>query len=291
MSTDLLFQTSPFEISGIGTYNTGMTRDTVASVQFSTGGSSPICCGIERRRADTNVRPTFTTLFPPGVPRESAGGGGGWLHDCEAPFPGDRRVRPSGIPGEAAEIGRTFLKEGVTSLLSFLAHVEEAGGVARQFHQPRLAVFVSIHGGLDEADRCGEFARISRHQVTVSSSRRSRGTTVLTMPMSRACCALYWRQRNQILAGLLLADHPGEVGGAVAGVEGTHFGPGLAENGIIGGNGQVADHGQDVAAADGIAGDHGDHGLRAGAYLAVQVQHVQPVLPSADLRSRTPRTF
>jgi|GEM_PF-2215530 len=26
MSTDLLFQTSPFEISGIGTYNTGMTR-------------------------------------------------------------------------------------------------------------------------------------------------------------------------------------------------------------------------------------------------------------------------
>ena len=198
---------------------------------------------------------------------------------AEAPFPGDiGGSAPSGIPGEAAEIGRTFLKEGVTSLLSFLAHVEEAGGVARQFHQPRLAVFVSIHGGLDEADRCGgireDFPAPGHGFLFQAFEGYDRVDHAHVQGLLRVVLAA----EEPDFAGLLLADHPGEVGGAVAGVEGTHFGPGLAENGIIGGNGQVADHGQDVAAADGIAGDHGDHGLRAGAYLAVQVQHVQPVL-------------
>ena len=44
----------------------------------------------------------------------------------------------------------------------------------------------------------GESASISRHHATVSSSRRSSGTTVLTIPISRASSAEYCRHRNQI---------------------------------------------------------------------------------------------
>ena len=52
------------------------------------------------------------------------------------------------------------------------------------------------------------------------------------------------------LAGELLADHLGEVGAAVAAVEGADVGVGLLEAGVLAaGDGQVADDVQGVPAA------------------------------------------
>ena len=52
--------------------------------------------------------------------------------------------------------------------------------------------------------------------------------------------------------------------------------PSLAKDGIFGGNGQVADNVQDVAAADGVAVYEGDDGLGQRADLLLHVQNVQP---------------
>ena len=71
----------------------------------------------------------------------------------------------------------------------------------------------------------GESASISRHQATVSSSSCSSGTTVLTRPISSACCASYWRHRNQISFAFFGPDESRQQRGAEAAVEGADLGP------------------------------------------------------------------
>jgi hypothetical protein len=63
------------------------------------------------------------------------------------------------------------------------------------------------------------------------------------------------------LARLLLADDAREIGRAEAGIDRADLGPDLAELGLLGGDGQVAERGQHVAAADGETLHAGDHGL------------------------------
>jgi hypothetical protein len=55
------------------------------------------------------------------------------------------------------------------------------------------------------------------------------------------------------------------------------FRAGLAEDGVFRGNGQIAHHMQHVAAADGVARHHRHHRFRAGADLALEIEHVQVV--------------
>lgn len=76
-------------------------------------------------------------------------------------------------------------------------------------------------------------------------------------------------------ARFFLADDAGEVAGAKAAVEGADFGAGLAEAGIVGGDGEVADDMEDVTAPDGVAGDHGDDGLGEGADFFLKVEDVE----------------
>src|SRR3546814_14594836 len=65
--------------------------------------------------------------------------------------------------------------------------------------------------------------------------------------------------RTEDLPGELLADLAGQVGGAEAAVHGGDVEVGLLEAGVLaGGDGEVADHVQRVAAARGPAGDDGD---------------------------------
>eukprot|EP01137_Pigoraptor_chileana_P034904 Opistho-2@28154 len=77
------------------------------------------------------------------------------------------------------------------------------------------------------------------------------------------------------LARLLLADHAGQEGSAVARVDRAHLRADLAEHGFLGGNGQVADGAQHVAAADGKALHARDDGLGHVADGVVQLFHRQ----------------
>ena len=64
--------------------------------------------------------------------------------------------------------------------------------------------------------------------------------------------------------------------GAEAAVEAADARAGLAEDRVLGGDREVADEVEDVAAADRVAGDRGDDRLRRAAHLHVQVADVEP---------------
>ena len=62
-------------------------------------------------------------------------------------------------------------------------------------------------------------------------------------------------------------DDARHLRGAVAGVEAADLGPGLAEHRVGGGDGQIADEVQDVAAADAVPRHLRHHRLRQPPYL------------------------
>src|SRR5690606_2981898 len=66
-----------------------------------------------------------------------------------------------------------------------------------------------------------------------------------------------------------------EVARPETAVEGTDLRTRLAEAGVVGGDGEVADDVEHVAAADRVASDHRDDGLGQAADLLLQVEDVQ----------------
>ena len=79
--------------------------------------------------------------------------------------------------------------------------------------------------------------------------------------------------RGTIFLAFFLPDAARHVGGAEAGIEAADARSGLPEDGVLGGDAQVADDVQDVAAADGEAVDGGDDGFGQGADLFLHVEH------------------
>ena len=75
------------------------------------------------------------------------------------------------------EVGLALFQEGFAAFLGFVEEVVEHGAVAGEFLDTSLTVEFGIQN---------------------SSSRRSMGTTLFTIPISSASLAEYWRQRNQI---------------------------------------------------------------------------------------------
>src|SRR5437667_11993154 len=78
------------------------------------------------------------------------------------------------------------------------------------------------------------------------------------------------------LARLLLADDASEEAGAVPGIDAADAWPRLAEDRGVGGDREIAEHVQHVAAADRESVDHRDHGLGNVADRAVQGLDVHP---------------
>ena len=78
------------------------------------------------------------------------------------------------------------------------------------------------------------------------------------------------------LLGPLLADLAGQDRRPEAAVEGPDPGAGLAEAGVVGGDGEVAHDVEDVAPADGVAGHHGHDRLGQPPDLDVEVGDQEP---------------
>ena len=81
------------------------------------------------------------------------------------------------------------------------------------------------------------------------------------------------------LTSLFLTDKAGHVACSPAPVKGAYFRPCLTENSVFSRNGQVTEHMQNVAPADRVTGNHGDNRFRAGADVALEVEHVESVDP------------
>ncbi len=78
------------------------------------------------------------------------------------------------------------------------------------------------------------------------------------------------------LARLLLADDARQQTRTEATVERTDARTGLTEARVVGRDRQVAHDVQHVTAADRVARDHRDHGLRQAPDLDLQIEHVEP---------------
>ncbi len=112
---------------------------------------------------------------------------------------------------------------------------------------------------------------MSWHQRTVSCSSSSRGTTALTRPQSRACSAPYWRQRNQISLARFWPIWRARTEAPKPPSKEPTRGPVCPKVALSAAMREVAQHVEDVAPADRVAGHHGHHRLRQPADLDVQV--------------------
>ena len=138
----------------------------------------------------------------------------------------------------------------------------------------RLKAYFSI--------RCdvGDLAQISRPHCSAVASSSAWGTTALTAPMACISAARVGAAEGEDLPGELLAHLAGEVGRAVAAVEGADVGVGLLEAGVLGaGQGHVAGDVERVAAAGRPAVDDGDDELRHEPDEPLALEDVEPAGP------------
>ena len=177
-----------------------------------------------------------------------------------------------GRRGYLREVGRALLQEGPAALVRLLGQVEEHRGVAGQLLEAGQAVGVRVEGALQHADGGG----------ALGQDLLGPGDALVLEPLERhdgVDEAHVERLLRRVLAAevpdlarLLVADDARQQGRTVAAVEAADLGAGLAEDGVLGGDGQVADDVQHVAAADGVAVDEGDDddGQRADEPLQVE---------------------
>src|SRR5262245_42348478 len=161
-----------------------------------------------------------------------------------------------------AEVWLTPLLVGVPPLLALLGHVEEERRVVGELLQAGDPVLFGVEARLQEAQGEGgevEHLAAPGDRLPLELSQRHDG--VDQAHLQRLLGSVEAAEEPDLLR-LLHPDVAGQQAGAEAAVEGPDAGAGLAEAGIVGGDRQVTDEVQDVAAADRVAGDHRDHRLR-----------------------------
>jgi len=163
---------------------------------------------------------------------------------------------------------------GVTSLLTFFGHVESMVASPASCCTPARPSSAALKPAFNIRRAIGDSVSICRHQATVSRSRSSRGTTVLTRPHSRAWAASYWRQRNHTSFARLTpmvrasSDEPYPPSN-----EPTADRSGRSARCRRPTRGRTP--GARCAAPDGISGHLGDHGLGETANLNLKIKHVE----------------
>ena len=97
----------------------------------------------------------------------------------------------------------------------------------------------------------------------------------MTSPICRASWASYWRHRNQISFAFFGPTRRESTLAPKPPSNDPDLRAGLAEAGVVGGDRQIADDVQHVAAADRVPGDHRDDRLWQPADLDVEVGDVE----------------
>src|SRR3954447_23072500 len=181
---------------------------------------------------------------------------------------------------EPVEVRLSLFAVGVTALLRLLRHVEEEVGVVRELLEAGEAVLRGVEAGLQESQR----ERRQREHLAAPLDGLllepvERHHRVHEPHLERLLRVVLAAEEPDLL-GLLRADQVAEHAGAETAVEAADLRPGLPEARVVGGDREVADHVQHVAAADRIARDHRHDRLRRAPHLHVQVGHVEAADPA-----------
>src|SRR5581483_8892946 len=173
------------------------------------------------------------------------------------------------------EVRLALLHVRVAPFLRLFAQVVEKRRVAGELLDPGQPVVRGVEAGLQQAQR--ERAQLEHAPAPPDGlllELVERHDLVDEAHLQRLLRVVLLAEEPD-LARLLLADAAREQAGAVPAVEAADARPGLAEARVVGRDRQVADDVQHVAAADRVARDHGDDGLRQAPDLDLEVQHVQ----------------
>src|SRR3954463_4336201 len=155
--------------------------------------------------------------------------------------------------GELAEVGSALLAVGVTALLRLFGCVEEEVGVVGELLDAGQAVLRSVEAGLEEAQGEGrQREHLAAPLDGLLLETLERDHRVHEAHVERLLRVVLAAEEPDLL-GLLLADLLGEYRRTEAAVEGADLRAGLPEARVVGRDREVADHVEDVAAADRVA--------------------------------------
>src|SRR4051812_43181086 len=171
-----------------------------------------------------------------------------------------RRRAPtrSGALRELAEVGLALLAVGVASLLRLLRCVEEEVGVVREQLDPGETVLGGVEARLEESQReGGELQHLAAPLHRLLLQLLEWHDPVYESHLQRLLRVVLAAEEPDLLR-LLRADEVGQRAGPEAAVEAADLRADLTETCVVRGNREVAHHVQHVAAADRVAGDHGD---------------------------------
>src|SRR3954469_11962067 len=165
-----------------------------------------------------------------------------------------RSARPSSGPlRELSEVGLALLGVGSASLLRLLRAIEEEVGVVRELLDPGQSVLGRVEARLQQAQREGgerEHLAAPLHRFLLELLERNDG---VDEPHVERLLGVVLAAEEPDLLRLLRADEVGQRARPEAAVEAADLRARLAEARVVGGDREVADHVQDVAAADGVA--------------------------------------
>src|SRR3954447_3810290 len=221
--------------------------------------------------------------LPSAMTESRAGGaGGGGSRTARGlpaapPSPCDRTraPTPSRSPRELAEIGRSFLLEGLAPLPSLLAAVEEQVGVVGQLLDPGVAVLMGIEAGLDQAQgEGGEGEHLAAPGDRLPLQVVERDDLVDQSHPQGLLGVVEAAEQPELLCALG-PDKVTQEGGAEAAVPGADPWAGLAEAGVVGGDRQGAADVQHMAATARMARHHRHHRLWQPPHLHLQVGDVE----------------
>mmetsp|Transcript_29767 Transcript_29767/g.74729 ORF Transcript_29767/g.74729 Transcript_29767/m.74729 type:complete len:289 (-) Transcript_29767:276-1142(-) len=188
---------------------------------------------------------------------------------------GSREVAVSREALELGEVGAALLQVRAPPLVALLALVEQHRRVAAHDLQPRGAVVRRVDGRLGEPQRGGAVARhlAAPHQrLGLQLPQRHH---LVHQPHRLRLLRVVEARGEPHLLGALGPHEARHLRAAVARVEAAHLGARLPKHCVVRGDGEVAHHVQDVAAAHGVARHHGHHGLGQPPDLHLEVQHVE----------------
>src|SRR5437764_2104501 len=209
----------------------------------------------------------------PGLRRDDGIGETGSHRDIQS-YSRSTRQQCGGIPAltafTLAEVGAALFEEGGRALLRFLAVVIKRQRLEAQGADAPDIVAIGVKGALRDRDRGGaERQDLAAPRLDFGIKLLGGHDLVDEAHLKRLGGGIAAAQKPD-LARPLVADMTREKRGAPAGIDRADARSDLAEDGLLGGDRQVADRRQHVAAADRVALHLGDDRLPALADHAVQ---------------------
>src|SRR4051794_23321317 len=186
------------------------------------------------------------------------------------------QILKSGPLRVLGEVRAASLLVGVAALLALLRHVEEQRRVMGELLDTGEAILGGVEARLEQPQgKRGEGVHLAapgdRLPLEVSEWEDR-----VDQPHVERLLRVVEPGEEPDLLGLLDAHVPSQERGAEAAVEAPNPRTGLAEDGVVSGDRQVADQMEDVAATNGVPGDHRDDRLGQPPNLDVEVADVQP---------------